>query len=123
MDFKLPVREQNSNKGTFGKVLNVAGSENYIGAAYLSSFAALKIGSGYVALASGKNIIDSVSKLLPEAVFISRNEGLKHIRWDNKGNLYVTVKVVVPKKLSEKQKDILEEFAKESGEEISQIKQ
>lgn len=78
MDIKLPDREQNSNKGTFGKVLNVAGSKNYIGAAYLSSLAVLKIGAGYVALASDNNIINSVSKLLPEAVFISRNEGLKH---------------------------------------------
>ena len=27
MEFKLPKREQFSNKGTFGKVLNIAGSE------------------------------------------------------------------------------------------------
>jgi len=73
--------------------------------------------------------IDGVAKLtIPpgtqsESTFKLRNEGLKHIRWDSKGNLYVTVKVVVPKKLSDKQKDILEEFAKESGEEISQVKQ
>lgn len=79
MEFKLPIREQNSNKGTFGKVLNVAGSKNYVGAAYLSSLAILKSGAGYAALASGKNIIDSVSKLLPEAVFLSRNEGLKKL--------------------------------------------
>jgi molecular chaperone DnaJ len=57
-----------------------------------------------------------------ESTFKLRNEGLKHIRWDGKGNLYVNVKVVVPKKLSAKQKEILEEFAKESGEEISQVK-
>ena len=76
---KLPVREQNSNKGTFGKVLNVSGSKNYIGAAYLSSLAALKIGAGYVSLASDKNIIKSVSTLLPEAVFISRLKAYKNL--------------------------------------------
>ena len=79
MEFKMPIREQNSNKGTFGRVLNIAGSKNYIGAAYLSSLAVLKTGAGYVALASDKNIIDSVSKLLPETVFLSRSEALKNI--------------------------------------------
>lgn len=78
MEFKLPIREQNSNKGTFGKVLNVAGSKNYIGAAYLSSLAVLKSGAGYVALASDKNIIKSVSVLLPETVFLSRFEVFKN---------------------------------------------
>ena len=78
MNFQMPYRDQNSNKGTFGKVLNVSGSKNYIGAAYLSSLSALKIGAGYVALSSDKKIIDSVSKLLPEAVFLSGKEGLKN---------------------------------------------
>ena len=73
--------------------------------------------------------IDGTAKLtIPpgtqsESTFKLRNEGLKHIRWDGKGNLFVNVKVVVPKKLSTKQKEILEEFAQESGEEISQVKQ
>lgn len=78
-EFKMPYREQNSNKGTFGKVLNFAGSKNYIGAAYLSSAAVLKSGAGYVALSTEKNIISAVSKLLPDAVFLSRNEGLNNI--------------------------------------------
>ena len=34
-EYQMPTRKQNSNKGTFGKVLNFAGSKNYIGAAYL----------------------------------------------------------------------------------------
>jgi len=76
-EFKMPARPQNSNKGTFGKVLNFAGSRNYIGAAYLSSLGVLKSGGGYVALASEENILNSVSILLPEAVLVSRKEGLK----------------------------------------------
>ena len=76
----MPTRPQESNKGTFGKVLNFSGSKNYIGAAYLSTVAVLKVGGGYVALASDKNIIHSVSTLLPEAVFLSRNDGIKNIK-------------------------------------------
>lgn len=78
-EYKMPQREQYSNKGTFGKVLNFAGSNNYIGAAYLSSVSVLKSGAGFVALSSEQNIINSVSKLLPEAVYLSRSEGLKNM--------------------------------------------
>lgn len=55
--------------------------------------------------------------------FKLKGEGIKHVNWAGKGNLYVTVHVVVPKKLSEKQKELLEEFAHVSGEEISHVKQ
>ena len=66
----MPTREQNSNKGTFGKVLNVAGCDNYVGAAYLSTYSALKVGAGYVALATEQNVIKSVSQMLSEAVYM-----------------------------------------------------
>ena len=56
-EFKMPIREQNSHKGTFGKVLNFCGSKNYIGAAYLSTKSSLKVGAGLSALASEKQII------------------------------------------------------------------
>lgn len=69
-EYKMPIREQDSNKGTFGKVLNIAGSDNYIGAAYLSTYSALKVGAGYVALATDVNVIKSVSQMLPEAVYM-----------------------------------------------------
>ncbi len=78
-EYKMPIREQNSNKGTFGKVLNVAGSSNYIGAAYLSTVSSLKVGAGFSALASDNKVIDSVSKLLPEAVYLSRKGALKKL--------------------------------------------
>lgn len=75
----MPYRKQDSNKGTFGKVLNVSGSDNYIGAAYLSCLSALKIGAGLVALCSLPKVIDSVSKMLPEAVYLLRNHKIKDI--------------------------------------------
>ena len=78
-EYKMPNRPQDSNKGTFGKVLNFAGSKNYIGAAYLSTLSILKIGAGYAALASEPKIIDSVSKLLPEAIFLLQKEGVNAI--------------------------------------------
>ena len=69
-DYKMPIREQESNKGTFGKILNVAGCDNYIGAAYLSTYSAYKVGAGYVALASDTSVIKSVSQMLSEAVYM-----------------------------------------------------
>ena len=78
-EYKMPIRPENSNKGTFGKVLNFAGCDNYIGAAYLSSLSALKTGAGLVALSSVNSVIDSVSKLLPEAVYLSRENAFNEI--------------------------------------------
>lgn len=71
MDFdipKMPKREQNSNKGTFGKILNIAGSKYMPGAAYLSSISALKIGAGYVELASDENTLNIVANKACEIV-------------------------------------------------------
>lgn len=79
MDYKLPQRIPNSNKGTYGKVLNFTGSKNYIGAAYLSSISALKVGCGYVGISTEKNIIQIVSTMLPDAVYLSRKDGIKSI--------------------------------------------
>lgn len=66
----LPVRKQNSNKGTYGKVLNIAGSPNYTGAAYLSSISALRVGCGLVALSSVPNVLQSVSAKTPDVILI-----------------------------------------------------
>lgn len=73
MDYKLPKRIEVSNKGTFGKVLNVAGSKYMRGAAYLSSVSALKVGCGYVVLCAEDDVLNTVSNLLPEAVLSPLN--------------------------------------------------
>jgi len=49
-------------------------------------------------------------------VFRLKNKGIKNLRGVGKGDQYVRVKVEVPKKLTEKQKALLEEFAMEMGE-------
>ena len=46
----------------------------------------------------------------PEQVFCIRGEGVPHLRGGGKGDLYVTASVEIPKKLSEKQKNLLREF-------------
>lgn len=69
MDFKMPERAQNSHKGTFGRVLNVSGSDYMPGAAVLSSLAALKIGCGYVFLCSSERVINAASAQTQNIVF------------------------------------------------------
>jgi len=56
-----------------------------------------------------------------ETVYKLRGQGMNSVRHSSRGNMYVTVKVVVPKKLNSKQKELLEEFAEVSGEEIKHI--
>lgn len=48
--------------------------------------------------------------------FRLKNKGVANVNGVGKGDLYFTVKVQVPKKLNEKQKELLKEFAEESGE-------
>lgn len=67
---QLPLRPKDSNKFTFGNVLNIAGSLNYRGAAYLSSVSALRVGAGYVTLAAIPPVVESVAAQLPDAVYL-----------------------------------------------------
>lgn len=81
MDYKLPklpTRKENSNKGTFGKILNISGSEYMTGAALLSSLAALRVGAGYVEVASHKNVLKAIACQAPEVVLapLSRIDNL-----------------------------------------------
>ncbi|MCD7879962.1 MAG: NAD(P)H-hydrate dehydratase [Candidatus Gastranaerophilales bacterium] len=75
----IPERIEDSNKGTYGKVLNIAGSKYYQGAAFLSSYSALKMGAGFVRTACPDIIIPSVSQMAPELTFyplISTKDGV-----------------------------------------------
>lgn len=66
----LPKRIQNSHKGNYGHILNIAGSTQYTGAAYLSSIASLKAGGGYCMLASCTDVITSISSYCPDITFL-----------------------------------------------------
>jgi NAD(P)H-hydrate epimerase len=61
MDYNLPRRTEESYKGTYGRVLHIAGSDYMPGAAYLASLASLKIGCGYSVLCSTQKVIESVA--------------------------------------------------------------
>lgn len=65
----FPKREQNSHKGSYGKILNIAGSKNYTGAAILSSLSALKTGAGYITLACPDVITETVASYSPDITF------------------------------------------------------
>ena len=54
-------------------------------------------------------------------IFKLRGQGMNSVRHQGRGNMYVTVNVVVPKKLNSKQKKILKEFADVSGVEIKHV--
>ena len=67
---KLPKRNRISNKGDYGRLLNIAGSENFIGAAWLSTNAALRIGTGLVTLCSVQTVTSAVSASLYESTYL-----------------------------------------------------
>lgn len=67
---RLPARPAESNKGTFGRVLAVAGSANYPGAARLSCEAAYRIGAGLVALACPDCVRAVVAPATPEVTYV-----------------------------------------------------
>jgi NAD(P)H-hydrate epimerase len=66
----IPERKKSSHKGTYGKLLNIAGSEQCIGAALLSTKAALKCGAGLVTLASVREVCRAIAPAVPEAMYL-----------------------------------------------------
>ncbi|MCD8241415.1 MAG: NAD(P)H-hydrate dehydratase [Lachnospiraceae bacterium] len=65
---RLPVRTAHSHKGTYGKVLCVAGSAGMAGAAYLCAYAAYRAGAGLVRIMTPEENRIILQELLPEAV-------------------------------------------------------
>ncbi|HEU5316754.1 MAG TPA: NAD(P)H-hydrate dehydratase [Chloroflexota bacterium] len=66
----LPARRDDSHKGTYGKLLVVAGSARYTGAAYLTSAAAVRAGAGLVTLAAPRDVKEAVAGQSPETTFL-----------------------------------------------------
>lgn len=66
----LPPRPLRANKGTFGRVLVVAGSVNYTGAACMASVSALRVGAGLVTLACGASLHPIFATKLLEVTFL-----------------------------------------------------
>ena len=53
-------------------------------------------------------------------VFRLKGKGIPKLRSNIRGDQYVKVTVEIPKKLNDKQKELVREFAKECGEEVHQ---
>lgn len=70
----LPKRTQDSHKGTYGRVLVIAGSKNMAGAAYLSGKAAYRSGSGLVRIFTDEVNRQIIQTLLPEAILTTYDE-------------------------------------------------
>ncbi len=66
----LPARPGSSHKGTFGRVLIVAGSVNYVGAAALAGSGAKRVGVGLVTMALPMPIQSAVAANLAEATYL-----------------------------------------------------
>jgi NAD(P)H-hydrate epimerase len=65
----LPARPAGANKGAFGRLLAVVGSENYIGAAYLACMGAARVGSGVVTLATSGSLKHILASKLTEITY------------------------------------------------------
>ena len=66
----LPSRPSNSHKGTYGRAMIVAGSRNFLGAAYLAASAAGRVGAGLVTIAIPESLIPSVASKAIEPTFL-----------------------------------------------------
>ncbi len=64
----FPKRTAESNKSDYGHVLVIAGSAGYTGAAYLTSQAAVRSGSGLVTLAIGRSLYEIMAAKLTEVM-------------------------------------------------------
>ena len=64
----LPPRKRDGNKGTFGRILIIAGSREMYGACYLSALAAFRMGAGLVDIYTHEINRQIMQEKLPEAI-------------------------------------------------------
>ena len=67
-DFKWPSRNAGANKGTFGKLLIIAGSDSIAGAALLATSSAFACGIGMVSIVTHENNKHAFEQNFPEAM-------------------------------------------------------
>ena len=70
----LPKRNEMGHKGSFGRVINVAGSASYMGAAVLNAMGSASSGCGYVTLMSTKDVCKNVASYIPEVTYVATEE-------------------------------------------------
>lgn len=82
----LPVRKEDSNKGTYGKLLVIAGSKGMSGAAYFNAGSAYRVGAGLVQIYTPEENRVILQQMLPEAIiktyeFFDEGEIIRLLRW------------------------------------------
>jgi len=77
----MPVRRKDGNKGTFGKVLLIAGFEKTAGAAILSATATLRMGAGMVKVILAPENRSILQASLPEVMCADSNELASCLVW------------------------------------------
>lgn len=77
----MPARRKDGNKGTFGKVLLVAGSRNMAGTAVLAARAAYRAGAGMVKVISPEENRLILQQAVPEALFGTEAELQACMQW------------------------------------------
>lgn len=77
----LPKRNNGGNKGTFGKVLLIAGSEKMAGAAILSAKAAYRSGAGMVKVLSPESNRMVLLETVPEVLFGTYDDLENSLNW------------------------------------------
>ena len=70
----LPARSPDGNKGTFGKVMIIAGSEQIAGAAMMAAKSVLRIGAGMVKVVTAESNKESIQQFVPEAMLLTYDE-------------------------------------------------
>lgn len=76
----LPKRQKNSHKGTYGKVLIIAGSKGMAGAAVLSARGALRSGAGLVRVSAERELFPIIQNGVIEATCVSREIRIEDLK-------------------------------------------
>lgn len=77
----MPARNRDGNKGTFGKVLLIAGNKKMAGAAILAAKAAYRIGAGMVKVISDAENRFILQQAIPEALFGTKEDLEESLAW------------------------------------------
>ena len=96
LQMHIPNRKQTGNKGTFGKVAIVAGSEDVCGAALLSAEAAYRTGCGLVMIVTHENNRTAIQKQLPEALLRVYTDSEEAVQQVTDAGKWADVMVVGP---------------------------
>lgn len=100
-DIKLPIRKADGNKGTFGKVLVIAGCDSICGAALMAAKSVFRMGVGMVKIVTAEANRKVLQQALPEAMITAYD----NICFQREG----TGKICINEEVAE---DFIDEFEK-----------